>query len=745
MQVLPAIPPVRPPPQGGLLLHFGPHDRLQIKRITYIVVDSGPWGYVLARPDNPVVTETITRDQMETLRQAPDFRHDRDFYRPGAAKARLISGVANLRDLPEAEQKDILFKQDWCLRFLKMLAEKRTTRGDGKMKAAIAAISIDMANVAAAKAQAGKKKMAGKRPAFIPPAPSTKYLRRWVNKLIAGNMNPLALRDQRCTKSGNWTSRFCAEVYAIMYQHASCYASPEQPSIRELHERMEIEITARNTERALENLEALEIPDYERFRQEVNNLDPFFVKAGREGIDVAKNYFRAVSSGLVDVVRPLQRVEIDEWTVHLHVLLIRAGIWETLSDDEKRKVERVRMVLCVAIDCATRCILAMSLSRTANPANAIRVLDMGLSEKQDYADAAGTLTPWDMYGTWETAVTDAGTSFANNDFCVRMIDAGITFEIAAAGVPFLRGTVERSLRSLDQKMIKRFAGRTGSNVKDKGEYDSQGRASLDLDELATALVRYQVDHYHNTPHAGLRGESPRACWLRLTEQFGVMPPPDPNKRRAIFGIPMRATADADGVRILGVQFQSREINELFMSPGSKEVEIRVDPKDMGTISAKIGGVWHEINGPEELRGIHVEGWIAAEAELRRRNADMSKLTRPIVLAAAKYLNDLADNGRQRVGIADRPISALALARAHRDMKLGVSFIKEANAAGEANLSLFDDPIMVVGGSGDHRHEPSNASKKLRKAAGKSGTAKPQKASSSTLICSKTKPRGWRYE
>ncbi|MBN9248436.1 MAG: hypothetical protein J0I81_13525, partial [Hyphomicrobium sp.] len=120
------------------------------------------------------------------------------------------------------------------------------------------------------------------------------------------------------------------------------------------------------------------------------------------------------------------------------------------------------------------------------------------------------------------AVTDAGTSFANNDFCVRMIDAGITFEIAAAGVPFLRGTVERSLRSLDQKMIKRFAGRTGSNVKDKGEYDSQGRASLDLDELATALVRYQVDHYHNTPHAGLRGESPRACWLRLTEQFGVM-------------------------------------------------------------------------------------------------------------------------------------------------------------------------------------------------------------------------------
>jgi putative transposase len=55
----------------------------------------------------------------------------------------------------------------------------------------------------------------------------------------------------------------------------------------------------------------------------------------------------------------------------------------------------------MAIDCATRCILAMSLSRTANPANAIRVLDMGLSEKQDYADAAGALTPWDMYGTWD--------------------------------------------------------------------------------------------------------------------------------------------------------------------------------------------------------------------------------------------------------------------------------------------------------------------------------------------------------
>ena len=220
---------------------------------------------------------------------------------------------------------------------------------------------------------------------------------------------------------------------------------------------------------------------------------------------------------------------------------------------------------------------------------------------------------------------------------------------------------------------------------------------------------------------------PRACWLRLTELYGVKPPPDPSKRRAIFGVAMRATVDADGLRVLGVQYHAPEISHLFMQRGATEVDIRVDLKDMGVISAKIGDTYIAIEGPEELAGVHVDDWIAALDELRRRHADMAKLTRPIVLSAAKYLNDLADKGRARIGIADTPTSALALARAHRNIKIGVSFVADAKAAREANRGLFDGALEVTGsGNPDAPPDAATAARKPRKAAAASKTAKRKK-------------------
>jgi putative transposase len=753
MQVLPSIPPVRPPPVAGPRLAFGKQDRLLIKRVAYTCVDSTPETYSIARVDNPTIAETIPRAEMDALRLAPDFRHDRNFYNPGAAHARIISGVAHLRDLPETEQKKILWKQDWCLRYVKTVEQSEQRIGVEK---AIAAIKAEMMKDAEKKAGKGKRRTAGQQGPPVIVGPSGKHLKRWVETLIAGNMNALALRDRRCLNSGNWTSRYCAEVDAVMYKHAARFGTPGVTRTL-LHEAMEVELTERNLKiealnverkaQKLPLLDLLEIPDYDRFRDEVNALPEFQVMAGRRGPEVARNYYRAVTGGLVDIVRPLQRVEIDEWTVHLHVLLIRAGLWDTLSDKEKKMVDRVRMVLCVAIDCATRCILAMKLARTANPRNAIGVLDMALSDKQPYADAAGALTPWDPCGNWETAVTDAGTTFAAHEFAVRVTDAGITFEIAPAGVPFLRGTVERALRSMDDKLVKRFAGRTGSNVVDKGDYDSEANASLFVDELAEAFVRYVVDHYHNTPHAGLRGETPRACWLRLTEQFGVIPPPDATMRRAIFGIPMRATADADGIRVLGLQYHAPEIGDRFDAHGATDVEVRVDPKDIGVISVKIGDAWLTIEGPEEIAGIHMDDWIAAEAELRRRHADMAKLTRSLVLAAAKYVNDLADGGRKRINISDPPMSSLALARAHRQKNIGVSFVADTRAAREANVGLFDGAIDVTGTAPPEvAPGPATASRKTAKGSGgpKSRTqakTKPVAARSGR----QKKPRAWRYE
>ncbi len=140
------------------------------------------------------------------------------------------------------------------------------------------------------------------------------------------------------------------------------------------------------------------------------------------------------------------------------------GVWDTWSEEQKAEASKIRLVLCIALDVATKCVVGMSIARTACPENAVRCLENAVSDKQPYADAAGAVTPADICGTMETGTADAGTSFANHDFNAKMLDLGTKFTTTVAGIPWLRGNVERVFRSIDDKFVSLFAGRTFGNV-----------------------------------------------------------------------------------------------------------------------------------------------------------------------------------------------------------------------------------------------------------------------------------------
>jgi len=81
----------------------------------------------------------------------------------------------------------------------------------------------------------------------------------------------------------------------------------------------------------------LKVPSYVCLLGEVAKIPAFDLMAGQIGVERAKNYFRAVNAGLGDVVRPLERVEIDEWTVDLHILLILTRVWTRSRKSRRRK------------------------------------------------------------------------------------------------------------------------------------------------------------------------------------------------------------------------------------------------------------------------------------------------------------------------------------------------------------------------------------------------------------------------
>lgn len=82
------------------------------------------------------------------------------------------------------------------------------------------------------------------------------------------------------------------------------------------------------------------------------------------------------------------------------------------------------------------------------------------------------------------------------------------------------GIIERVIGTLMQK-IHGLPGTTFSNPVQKGDYDSEAKAALTLNELERWLT-LAVSHYHGSIHHGLN-QTPASRWSEGIAQFGNVP------------------------------------------------------------------------------------------------------------------------------------------------------------------------------------------------------------------------------
>ncbi|MEE9452996.1 MAG: Mu transposase C-terminal domain-containing protein [Paracoccaceae bacterium] len=169
-----------------------------------------------------------------------------------------------------------------------------------------------------------------------------------------------------------------------------------------------------------------------------------------------------------------------------------------------------------------------------------------------------------------------------------MDSLGATTERPPAGAPTLRSTIERLFRTFGLKLMPLLAGRTYGNPKERRDYDSKHWASLSDDELIQVLILFVVDVYHNQPHEGLFGETPANCWVRLSKEYGVTPPPDGHVRRAVFGTRQTRELRGNGVRMFGIDYTCQALRAHFIHGHDRTLELRVDERDLGWISVKVG-------------------------------------------------------------------------------------------------------------------------------------------------------------
>ncbi|MEA1647816.1 Mu transposase C-terminal domain-containing protein [Nitrospirillum sp. BR 11164] len=620
-------------------------DKVTINGVEYRPEHMGEFGHTLRRLDHDDVFESFSHEEIHTLHRQSRLKVDRGWFTRTSARLRTSQKVESLPDLPQEVLRTVLWRQAFCDRFLAMVQERKATRSDASMAAAIAAINR---NVAAdlLRRQGGSGRCGTVLEIPVPPRPST--LRLWLKAYRDTGFDPLALIPG---KGGNIRPRKDAESWEFAARHAEEYASSERRTKSALFAQYNAALAIENERRLTEGRLPYQSVSHRTFDKMVDAIDPFHVAVGREGWEKARRMFGAVNGGKF-VTRPLERIEMDEMQFDLHVLLIKAGVWSSLSKEQQKAVGKLRPWLSLAIDCATRCILAMRLTMDApSPSSAIATLEMVVSDKSHLSAAAGAKTRWDMAGTFDEVVMDSGSAF------IADLTKGVIAALKAravyppAGLPEMRGTVERIFGTLQRQFTRNFTGQTFENVVAKGDYDSEENASIDIEELNRTLILWVLDCYHNTPHAGLAGETPRNAWLRLTKQYGAAPPPNATQRRNIFGIVCERRIQAGGVCVLGIHYQSRELQQLRRTFRNQAVRVRVDRFDLGAISVQApDGQWLSVKpavGGLDLAGVTWREWRAATEELRRRHADMAKASASAVNAAILAIRDSSTAAAER--------------------------------------------------------------------------------------------------
>lgn len=375
----------------------------------------------------------------------------------------------------------------------------------------------------------------------------------------------------------------------------------------------------------------------------------------REGTAAARKKFAPVGKGL-QVTRPLQRVEIDEWDVDILALLADAGLLEHLSDEERHAFKfagkkTVRWKLTVAICATTRCILAMIMTPSAKSSAAIQAIKMVLSDKGALSTAVRAHDAWHMHGVPDEIVTDCGSAFRSQEFQTVCFDLGISALRTVAGLPELRARIERFFRTIGMNLLPELPGRTFSSIIEKGDANPADRACLTENDLAFVLVRWVVDVYHNTPHSGLDGETPLQCWERLTKEFSVTPPPDTGTCRQIFGTKLARKLDKTGILVLGMRYHSESLAAHHRHRGDQDVEVRWLPSDIGTIEVRIGKDWISVPAVmDQAHGLSAQLWMSAVRQVRAADPDRKRHDEKVVLAALRDIRERSEDAQAAMGL-----------------------------------------------------------------------------------------------
>lgn len=468
---------------------------------------------------------------------------------------------------------------------------------------------------------------------------------------------------------------FCTQTEDFIRCFVKASINREEPYANAIAKDTRDALITDNERRGKNGEKLLGVPSVRTIERRIEWLDPFEVAVLRHGIDKARMDY-AVSSGGLDLLYLLERVEIDEWEGDVRVKFQQLGIWNELPQDIRDDVPDGRRWIYVAIDCASRCILGVSVCSQPNSDAARRILGQILKDKTELARSAGAEGTWNFFGTPHLICTDTGSAFRSNKFILAINTLGSIIMFPPIKIPELRSRVERVFGTMARKIMPLLPGRTFNNPIARGDYPSEKRTVLTDDDLTRILTIWVVDHYHHQPHRGLPGaQSPASRWKELAAKYDVTEPPDLNTRRVALGYEYVRTPSKQGVVLFSNHYDCKELMKYRRANKGKSVRIRIDPDNIGAVSVEIDRVWHQapaLNG-EEIEGLSMAHWTLVMRELRQRHSAEAELTLPQRNRAIQKIRKIVDGARDLGGLVDPEYTAERLEYLENNLCAGIIF------------------------------------------------------------------------
>ena len=332
---------------------------------------------------------------------------------------------------------------------------------------------------------------------------------------------------------------------------------------------------------------------------------------------------------------PLQLIEIDHTPCDI-----------ILVDDEHR-LPIGRPWITVAIDIYSRMIAGYYLSMNAPSVTSVGMCVSNTILPKDTLLAKFDVNAnWNVWGFPETIHVDNGADFRADAVKKAGLAHGINIEFRPVGRANFGGHIERAIGTLMSE-IHNLPGTTFSNIKQRGEYDSDANASMTFFEFEKWLVTFITKIYHKRVHNSLF-LTPEQQWeeglFGDENSIGFIQKPSSNSTIILDFLPIyERTIQKNGVNIEGLNYYDHVLRTKINQTENgkkKQFIFKRDPRD-------ISYVWFYEESTKEYFKIPVANqnmpsmtaWEFDSIKTNLKNKGLKRVNQDAILEAREELHN----------------------------------------------------------------------------------------------------------